>query len=83
MNANSVKVNDQVYSGKKILIASGSQAWIPDNPGCKEYGMTSDGFFELETMPKKVAVVGAGYIGVELAGIFHHLGVRIDNIKFI
>jgi glutathione reductase (NADPH) len=44
--------------------------------------MTSDGFFELETIPKKVAIVGAGYIGVELAGIFHHLGVY-ENVNRI
>ena len=40
-----------------------------------EYGIDSDGFFRLEEMPKKVAVVGAGYIAIELAGIFHTLGV--------
>ncbi|KAJ3056468.1 Glutathione reductase [Rhizophlyctis rosea] len=70
-----VEVNGQLYSGKHILIATGSYAWIPETPGLREFGTTSDGFFELEHLPKKVAVVGAGYIGVELAGIFHFLGV--------
>lgn len=37
-------------------------------------GITSDGFFDLETLPKRVALVGAGYIAVEMAGMFHHLG---------
>ena len=82
VDRNSINVNGEIYSGKRILIASGSHAWIPANPGCKEYGMTSDGFFELETIPKKVAIVGAGYIGVELAGIFHHLGVY-ENVNRI
>lgn len=59
-----------------ICIAVGGQPTVPSNneiPGA-ELGITSDGFFELETQPKRVAVVGAGYIAVELAGIFHTLG---------
>lgn len=40
-------------------------------------GIDSDGFFDLEHQPKRVAVVGTGYIGVELAGIFHALGKGI------
>ncbi|KZT44235.1 glutathione reductase [Sistotremastrum suecicum HHB10207 ss-3] len=62
--------------GKHICIATGGYPIIPsDNeiPGAS-LGITSDGFFELETQPKRVAVVGAGYIAVELAGIFHTLG---------
>ena len=71
-----VKVNDIVYEAQKILITVGSYAWIPSTPGCQEHGITSDGFFELQDLPKKVAVVGAGYIGVELAGIFQGLGAQ-------
>ncbi|KAJ3193460.1 Glutathione reductase [Irineochytrium annulatum] len=63
-----------LFRGKKVLIATGSRAWIPPVKGAKEFGMTSDGFFELEHLPKKVAVAGAGYIAVELAGIFNALG---------
>ncbi|KND02568.1 glutathione-disulfide reductase [Spizellomyces punctatus DAOM BR117] len=73
-----VEVNGELYSGKHILIATGSYAWIPPAPGAREYGITSDGFFELEHMPKKVAVVGAGYIGIELAGVFHYLGADVS-----
>ncbi|KAI8896890.1 glutathione reductase [Globomyces pollinis-pini] len=75
-----VKVGDQLYSGKHILIATGSKAVIPDVPGAKEFGVTSDGFFELEHLPKKVAIVGAGYIAVELAGIFNALGSSVSLI---
>ncbi|KAI8998384.1 hypothetical protein BC832DRAFT_565622 [Gaertneriomyces semiglobifer] len=71
-----IDVGGEYYSGKHILIATGSHPWIPPAPGAREYGITSDGFFELQDMPKKVAVVGAGYIGVEIAGIFHHLGAQ-------
>ncbi|KAH6926809.1 hypothetical protein HPB50_022343 [Hyalomma asiaticum] len=42
-----------------------------------EYGITSDGFFQLEKLPKKCVVVGSGYIAVELAGVFHALGTDV------
>lgn len=59
--------------GSHILVATGGFPLLPDIEGA-ELGITSDEFFELETQPKKVALVGAGYIAVELAGIFHTLG---------
>lgn len=59
---------------KKILIAVGGHPSMPPNMPGSEMGISSDGFFELEKQPKKVAVVGAGYIAVEMAGMFHHLG---------
>ncbi|KAJ7381793.1 hypothetical protein OS493_038974, partial [Desmophyllum pertusum] len=46
-----IKVGDNVYSGKHILIASGGRPTVPAFPGC-QYGITSDGFFELEDLPK-------------------------------
>jgi glutathione reductase (NADPH) len=48
---------------------------IPDIPG-SHYGIDSDGFFDLEHQPKRVAVIGTGYIGIELAGIFNTLGTQ-------
>ena len=60
---------------KKILVAVGGHPDIPNVPGA-ELGITSDGFFELPTQPKKVAVVGAGYIAVEMAGMFNALGTE-------
>lgn len=63
-------------TGKNICIAVGGRPTIPsDNtiPGAS-YGIDSDGFFDLEEQPKRVAVVGAGYIAVELAGVLHTLG---------
>ena len=71
---------------KKILVAVGGHPDIPDIEGA-EHGITSDGFFELDKQPKKVAVVGAGYIAVELAGMFHALGTEthlfIRHDKFL
>lgn len=73
---------------KKICIAVGGRPTIPTNdkiPGA-EYGINSDGFFDIEEQPKRVAVVGAGYIAVELAGVFNtlrtetHLIIRKDKV---
>lgn len=63
----------QSLEAVRVLIAVGGQPRVPHIPGV-ELAITSDGFFELEAVPKKVAVVGAGYIAVEMAGILHALG---------
>ncbi|CAI4269099.1 BFP_1a_G0003710.mRNA.1.CDS.1 [Saccharomyces cerevisiae] len=62
-----------VYSANHILVATGGKAIFPENIPGFELATDSDGFFRLEEQPKKV-VVGAGYIGIELAGLFHGLG---------
>lgn len=59
-----------------ILIATGSTPVIPaDVPGA-QHGITSDEFFDIEDLPPKTAIVGAGYIGVELVGILNSIGVE-------
>lgn len=63
------------YAGKHILIATGGRPSIPKVPGA-EHGITSDGFFEIEELPPKIAVVGAGYIAVELAGVMNAMDVE-------
>jgi glutathione reductase (NADPH) len=62
-----------VLTAPHVLVAVGGEPADLDIPG-KELAVNSDGFFDLETQPKKVAVIGAGYIAVEFAGIFHGLG---------
>ncbi|KAK4692913.1 glutathione reductase (NADPH), partial [Lecanoromycetidae sp. Uapishka_2] len=64
----------ETIRAKKILLATGGHPNIPKSIPGSELGITSDGFFDLEKAPKKVALVGAGYIAVEMAGMFHHLG---------
>lgn len=61
-------------TGDNVLIATGGRPHVPTEPGVQEYTISSDGFFELEELPKKVVVVGAGYIAVELAGVLNSLG---------
>jgi glutathione reductase (NADPH) len=62
-----------------IVLATGGRPLLPPIPGA-ELGITSDGFFELEHRPERVAVVGSGYIAVELAGIFAELGSRVTHV---
>ncbi|MBS0387063.1 MAG: glutathione-disulfide reductase [Proteobacteria bacterium] len=61
------------YRAPHIVIATGGHPIVPEIPGA-QYGITSDGFFELAARPAGVAIVGSGYIAVELAGIFSALG---------
>ncbi len=63
-------------SADHVVIATGGRPMVPDLPGA-ELGITSDGFFELESCPRRVAIVGSGYIAVELAGMLNALGAEV------
>lgn len=63
------------YTAPHILIATGSHPNLPEVSGV-EHGITSDGFFELEELPHSIAVIGAGYIAVELAGVLNAVNVQ-------
>jgi glutathione reductase (NADPH) len=63
------------YTARKILVATGGRPVKPDFPGA-DLGITSDEAFHLQALPKRVLVVGGGYIAVEFAGIFNGLGVE-------
>jgi glutathione reductase (NADPH) len=83
VSSSEVEVNGQIYSAESIVIATGGQPIVPPVPGA-ELGITSDGFFRLKEQPKRVAVIGGGYIGVELGGVLRALGsevtlVTLDN----
>lgn len=75
-DANVVRAGDRTLHAEHIIIATGGSPVVPDVPGA-ELGITSDGFFELETCPARVAVAGAGYIAVELAGMLQALGSEV------
>lgn len=70
---NVLEVNGEQYSAPHISITTGGYPIIPEIEG-GNLGITSDGFFDLLEQPKRAVVVGAGYIGVELAGVLHSLG---------
>ncbi|MBF6031729.1 glutathione-disulfide reductase [Pseudomonas sp. P155] len=70
-----VEVNGERYTAKNILIATGGWPQIPEIPG-REHAIGSNEAFFLKELPKRVLVVGGGYIAVEFAGIFHGLGAN-------
>lgn len=69
-----ITVGEQVFSADKILIATGGWPVKPDIDG-SDLAITSNEFFFLDKLPKKVVVIGGGYIAVEFAGILNGLGV--------
>jgi len=79
VDAKTVEVDGEQYSADHIVVATGGRPMVPPVPG-HELGITSDGFFALEEAPKKVCVVGGGYIGVELAGVLRSLGAEVKIV---
>ena len=75
VDAHTVAIGEKRVTAEKILVATGSKPFVQDIPG-KEYLSTSDDAFALETLPRRVLVLGGGYIAVEFAGIFAGLGVE-------
>jgi glutathione reductase (NADPH) len=65
-------------NARHIVIATGGKPMIPQIPGA-ELGISSDGFFELQARPQRVAVVGSGYIACELAASFQELGSQVEQ----
>eukprot|EP00484_Ammonia_sp_Unknown_P023584 CAMPEP_0197026480 /NCGR_PEP_ID=MMETSP1384-20130603/6555_1 /TAXON_ID=29189 /ORGANISM="Ammonia sp." /LENGTH=538 /DNA_ID=CAMNT_0042455153 /DNA_START=34 /DNA_END=1650 /DNA_ORIENTATION=+ len=78
VDKNVIEADGQLYTAPKILIAVGGFPYVPNIPG-REHANTSDDFFnKLDYIPKKVAVVGAGYIAVELAQVLQGLGSSVS-----
>ena len=74
--SNTVQVKDREISAEKILIAVGGHPIKPDFPG-SDLAITSRGMFQLDKIPKKIAIVGGGYIGVEFASMMHAFGSEV------
>lgn len=75
VDAHTVRVGNQLLKCERILVATGGWPSVPDIPG-KEFVVTSNEMFALEQLPKRITIVGGGYIAVEFAGIMHGLGVQ-------
>lgn len=75
IDAHTVSVAGQTISCARILVATGGWPSVPDFPG-KEHVVTSNEMFALQQLPKRLTIVGGGYIAVEFAGIMHGLGVE-------
>ncbi len=77
VDAHTVNADGRTYGAEHVVIATGGVPAVPAFEGAA-LGITSDGFFELERRPERVAIVGAGYVAAELAGVLHALGSRVE-----
>jgi len=69
----------ETVTARHILVATGGRPRVPDFPGC-EHVVTSDSMFDLEPFPRRLLVVGGGYIACEFASIFNGLGSRVTQL---
>ncbi len=76
VDPHTVSIGPTLLSGTHILIATGAHPVVPDLPGAA-LGITSDGFFALAAQPRRVAIIGSGYVAVELAGVLRGLGSEV------
>ncbi|WP_407270673.1 mercury(II) reductase [Radiobacillus sp. PE A8.2] len=82
VDENTVEVNGRKYTANKFLISTGASPSIPDIPGLKEVDfLTSTTALELKEVPKKLAVIGSGYIAMELGQLFHNLGSEVSLMQ--
>lgn len=80
VDPHTVDVDGKLYSARHIIVSVGGRPFIPEIPGI-EYAIDSDAALDLPSKPKKIAIVGGGYIAVEFAGIFN--GLSSDVHVFI
>ncbi|MBR9680454.1 MAG: mercury(II) reductase [Candidatus Altiarchaeota archaeon] len=75
---NNVRVGDEVFFGKNILIATGASTYIPPIKGVEAINyFTNENIFKLDKIPKSMIIIGAGPSGMEFASMFHHFGVEV------
>ncbi|MCX7221126.1 MAG: glutathione-disulfide reductase [Burkholderiales bacterium] len=79
VNSNTVQVNGVEYHAKTLLIATGGTPMEPEIAGA-EHVITSNDMFDLATFPKRLLVVGGGYIACEFASIFNGLGAQVTQL---
>lgn len=77
VDAHTLDIDGKKVTAEHIMVSPGTTPTVPDIPGA-EYGITSDGFFALKEQPKRVAIIGSGYIAVEVAGVLNSLGTEVS-----
>jgi len=85
VDAHTIEIDDRKITADKIVVAVGGKPIKPDIPGA-EYAITSRQMFQLEQLPKRLAIVGGGYIGVEFSSMMNAFGVEVtlmDNDELI
>jgi len=70
----------RALSAGKILIATGARPFLPEIPGI-EHAITSNEVFHLKKLPKRIVIVGGGYIANEFAGVFHQFGAHVTLVN--
>ena len=85
LDRSTVEAEGERYSGRTIIIASGSQPSIPSIPGLDDSRafLTSTELLELKTIPRRLAVIGAGVIGLELGAMYAQLGCHVDVVEML
>ncbi len=79
-----IQVGDKIYSGKDVIIATGSSPLIPPIPGAdSETVFDSTDLLEIKKIPSSLIVIGGGVIGLEFASLFSMLGVKVDIIEMM
>lgn len=79
LDAHTLQVGESRVTAERIVVAVGGRPVRPDIPGA-ELGIVSDDVFRMQEMPRRIAIVGAGYIALEFANIFHGLGAQVDLV---
>ena len=79
VDPHTVEISGQTFSAENLLVATGGWPTLPGIPG-QEHAITSNEAFHLKELPRRVLVVGGGYIAVEFAGIFNGLGARTTEL---
>jgi pyruvate/2-oxoglutarate dehydrogenase complex dihydrolipoamide dehydrogenase (E3) component len=82
LNPNEITVNEEIIRSKRFVIATGSQPLVPPIPGIAEAGYdTNETIFKRRELPPRLAVIGGGPVGVELAQAFARLGSRVTIVE--
>ncbi|MFS0577289.1 mercury(II) reductase [Sporosarcina sp. 179-K 3D1 HS] len=82
VNGKTVEVNGNQITAKRFLIATGASPSVPNILGLNEVDyLTSTSLLELKKVPKRLTVLGSGYIGLELGQLLHHLGAEVTLIQ--
>jgi len=79
VDPHTVEINGRAYTADKILIAAGSHPTVPDIPGI-EHVISSNEALDLAVLPRRIVIVGGGYIAVEFAGIFNGFGSEVVEL---
>ncbi len=85
LDRQTVRVNGQTYQGHNLIIATGSSAAVPPIPGVKDNPavLTNREILEIEQLPKRIIIIGGGYIGMEFACFFSSVGVDVQVIEMM